>query len=268
MSRLTPVPDIEVRPAADIDAALATLWRRWRADRDTDVRNHLLVHYAPLVRQIASRVAASVPAHVDFTDLVSAGVFGLLDAIDRFDPERGVPFEAYAGLRVRGAVLDALRAHDPVPRQVRARQRAVQAAVQAHVVRTGEYPSNQEIALAVGITPAQVVEVYERAVPSSMESLDELVAGDGEGLPRHERMLDPAAADPEELMLAREQHEQVLDAVASLPDREADVIRMYYGDHLTLREIGEALGVTESRASQLRSRGVSLLKAHVAAQVA
>ncbi|NBO46169.1 MAG: FliA/WhiG family RNA polymerase sigma factor [Actinobacteria bacterium] len=264
IGRHIPVPDVTpVRSTEEVDSDLAKLWHAWRSTHEQELRNRLLVHYSPLVRQVASRVAVGLPAQVEFSDLVSAGVLGLLDAIERFDPTRGAPFEAYAMLRIRGAVLDELRAQDWVPRLARQRQRNVAQVVENFVATHGHYPSTAHIAHISGLTTQQVSEALEQSWFSAVQSLDEVVLSNSDERPRHESLIDPQAPDPETQALQHERHEQVRAAVVDLPEREAKVIDMYYGDHLTLKEIGDILGVTESRASQLRSRALVLLKARM-----
>lgn len=257
-----------IRSTADVEAELAQLWARVSQGVDQEARNRLLIHYAPMVRQIASRVVLGLSSHVEFSDLVSAGVLGLIDAIERFDARHGAPFEAYAHIRVRGAILDELRAQDWVPRQVRARQRHINEAISQHLALHRDYPSNSQIAALTGLTTEQVAETVEQTWFSVVESLDEVVFGTDDERARHESLVDPTAVDPEGSALTRERHAEVVTAVTKLPTREADVIRLYYGDLLTLREIGEILGVTESRASQLRSRALTLLRASMSVQPA
>lgn len=263
------MPDLApIRTAEEVERELAGLWAQVAGGADQSARNRLLVHYAPMVRQVASRIAAGLPPQVDFSDLVSAGVIGLIDAIERFDASHGAPFEAYAHLRIRGAILDELRSQDWVPRQVRARQRRISDAIARHLAQHSGYPSNAEIAGLTGMTAKEVAETLEQTWFSVVESLDEVVAGEDDDRSRHESLVDLAAADPEGSALARERHAHVVSAVADLPQREGEVIRLYYGDRLTLREIGDLLGVTESRASQLRSRALVMLRARVSSEIA
>jgi len=259
---------LQVRSAQEIESDLADLWHGWRSTRTQELRNRLLLHYAPLVRHVASRIAIGLPAQVEFSDLVSAGVLGLLQAIERFDPAQGVPFEAYAMLRIRGAVLDELRAQDWVPRQARQRQRRVAEAVEEFVAANGEYPTTAQLAVLTGLPSEQVAEALEQSWFSAVQSLDEVVLADSDERPRHEMIVDPDAHDPEAEALERERHAQVRAAVVDLPQRESEVIQLYYADHLTLREIGDILGVTESRASQLRSRALMMLRARMHSEIA
>ena len=258
--------DFAVRSAEEVETAIAALWHEWSATHNIDIRNQLVVHYAPLVRFIASRMAIGLPAHIDFGDLISSGVFGLISAIERFDLTRGIPFEGYASTRVRGAMLDELRAHDWVPRQVRVRQRHIATAIREFTQTHGRTPTNREIAHAAEISESEVASVFEHTWFSVVESLDEVVgdASDASAAPsKHEGIVDLTAATPEQSAMALASHEELLGAVHALPEREAHVIQMYYGEGMNLREIGEVLGVTESRVSQIRSRALFLLRAQL-----
>ena len=253
------------RDSEHVGAELAELWSRWTAERDTQTRNRLLVHYSPLVRFVVLRLAAGLPAHVEFADLISTGVFGLIDALEKYQPERGVPFEAYAMTRIRGAVLDDLRAQDWLPRATRERQRDIDRAGQRLHGELGRTPTTAELAEATGLTELQVVDAQRQQWFSVVESLDEVVRGEDDQTTRTESLADVTAPDPQGWLAHRESHRALLAAVDRLPEREARIIRLYYGDTLSLREIGEALGVTESRASQLRSRAIATLRETLAA---
>ena len=248
------------RDSEQIGSELAALWSRWQADHDTETRNRLLVHYSPLVRFVVMRIAAGMPAHIEFADLISTGVFGLIDALEKYQPERGVPFEAYAMTRIRGAVLDELRSQDWLPRSARERQREIDTAGQKLHGELGRQPTASELAEETGLSEQQIIDTQRHQWFSVVESLDEVVHGEGDETSRTESIADVTTPDPQAWLTHREAHHALLDAVDQLPEREARIIRLYYGDTLSLREIGEALGVTESRASQLRSRAIAQLR--------
>lgn len=252
------------RSSEDVGSELASLWSQWAQQRELEARNRLLVHYSPLVRYVVARIASGMPPHIDFADLVSTGVFGLIDALDKYASDRGVPFEAYAMMRIRGAVLDDLRAQDWVPRSARDRQRQVDLARQTLYGELGRLPTTEELSSATGLTAEQVVAALQQQWFSVVESLDEVVHSDDESVSRTESIADPDVLDPELAVARQEAHARLLSAVDVLPDREARVIRLYYGDTLSLRQIGDILGVTESRASQLRSRAIEQLRAALA----
>ncbi len=202
------------------------------------------------MRYVAGRVHAGLPSSVEFADLVSDGVIGLLDAIDKFDLDRGVQFQTYAVRRVRGAILDGLRSTDWVPRSVRDRIRDVKAAVTILEQRLARPPEDDEIAAELGMSVADLREVYAEASHASTVSMEESwvdVEGheeSGGATPGFDDGVPPG----------------FLAAVAELPERDQIVIALYYWDRLTLAEIGQVLGVTESRVSQLHSRATLILR--------
>lgn len=234
-------------PSAD------ALWAAYLERPTRPVRDRLLIHYGPLVRSVAHRVAAGLPSHVDVDDLVQSGVFGLVDAVERFDPERCPRFETYAAQRIRGAVLDDLRAQDWVPRTVRGRAREVDRAREHLAGRLGRTATDGELAAALGVPLRDLRATGRGALLVSVEALDE--AG---GL--SEVLADEAAADPVAVVQQRETVRQLSAAVSQLGDRDREVIRMYYVENRTLAEIGRILGVTESRVCQLHSRLVGRLR--------
>lgn len=234
-------------PSAD------ALWAAFLEHPTRPVRDRLLVHYGPLVRAVAHRVAAGLPSHVDVDDLVQSGVFGLVDAVERFDPERCPRFETYAAQRIRGAVLDDLRAQDWVPRTVRGRARELDRARENLAGRLGRTATAGELAAALGVPLRDLRATGRGALLVSVEALDE--AG---GL--SEVLADESAADPVAVVQERETVRQLSAAVSQLTDRDREVIRLYYVENRTLAEIGRILGVTESRVCQLHSRLVSRLR--------
>lgn len=212
----------------DADGDIARLWADYHDGRDPATRNRLVVHYAPLVKYVAGRVAAGLPSSVDRGDLTSEGIIGLMDAIDKFEPDRGVQFQTYAVRRIKGAIVDSLRAADWVPRSVRARQREEQ---------------GDDVAVRAQVPVGHLNELEGLALA------DELPGALG-GEP----------ADGETRAVLAEQ-------IRDLPERDAVVIALYYFEGLTLSEIGQVLSVTESRVSQLHSRATRALRAklHAAA---
>ena len=229
------------------------LWAAYLEHPTRPVRDRLLLHYGPLVRSVAHRVAAGLPSHVDVDDLVQSGVFGLVDAVERFDPERCPRFETYAAQRIRGAILDDLRAQDWVPRTVRGRARELDRAREHLAGRLGRTATDGELAAALGVPLRDLRATGRGALLVSVEALDE--AG---GL--SEVLADDTAADPVAVVQQRETVRQLSAAVSQLGDRDREVIRMYYVENRTLAEIGRILGVTESRVCQLHSRLVGRLR--------
>ena len=239
------------RPLPDEPAA--ALWAAYRATPDRRTRDRLVVHYCPLVRAVVHRTAVRLPAHVDAADLVQSGVFGLVEAIERYDPDRCPRFESYAASRIRGAVLDELRAQDWVPRTVRLRARQAEQARECLTVSLRRTATQREVADLLQVGSREL----GAAAPSPVLSIDLLrertdggtIDGFADDAP------DPAAAVQE-----RETRRQLWQAVAQLGERDRLVVRLYYLERRTLAEIGQMLGVTESRICQLHSRLVGRLR--------
>jgi len=244
-----------------------TLWLQYRKTGDQGIRDRLILTYAPLVKYVAGRLGSGLPAHVDEGDLVSYGLLGLIGAIERYEPDRDVKFETYAIARIKGAIIDELRAMDWVPRSVRSRAREIERAIAALEAKTGQAPTDEEIAKKVGITVEELEESLTEIARSSIAALDELwtVSGsDGDQVALIDTIEDTEAPDPQATLSHTEMREAIADAIARLPEREKLVVTLYYYEELTLREIGEVLGVTESRVSQLHTKAILRLKARLA----
>ena len=243
------------------------LWRQYRETRDQTIRDRLILGYSPLVKYVAGRLGSGLPAHVDEQDLVSYGLLGLIGAIERFDPDRDVKFETYAIARIRGAIIDELRALDWVPRSVRSRARDIERAISELEGKLGRAPSDEEIARRLGLSGGELEESLAEISRSSIAALDELWSVSGSGgdqVALIDTIEDTAAPDPQSALSHTEMREAIADAIARLPEREKLVVTLYYYEELTLREIGEVLGVTESRVSQLHTKAVLRLKARLA----
>jgi RNA polymerase sigma factor FliA len=242
------------------------LWLAYRRTNDQALRDRLIITYAPLVKYVAGRLGSGLPAHVDEGDLVSYGLLGLIGAIERFDPHREIKFETYAIARIRGAIIDELRALDWVPRSVRARAREIERAIGELEAKTGQVPTDEEIAAKIGISTDELEQSLSDIARSSIAALDELwsVSGEGDEVSLLDTIEDPTGARPADALDERETKEIVADAIARLPEREKLVVTLYYYEELTLREIGEVLGVTESRVSQLHTKAILRLKSRLA----
>jgi RNA polymerase sigma factor for flagellar operon FliA len=243
------------------------LWLQYRKTGDQGLRNRLILTYAPLVKYVAGRLGSGLPAHVDEADLASYGLLGLIGAIERYDPDRDVKFETYAIARIKGAIIDELRAMDWVPRSVRSRAREIERAIAALEAKLGRAPSDEEIAAKLGITEDELNESLGDIARSSIAALDELWTVSGSGgdqIALIDTIEDENAPDPQGSLSQTELKEAMADAIARLPEREKLVVTLYYYEELTLREIGEVLGVTESRVSQLHTKAVLRLKARLA----
>jgi RNA polymerase sigma factor for flagellar operon FliA len=246
--------------AGNGDAGVAALWEAYRQDRDSALRDRLMLHYAPLVKYVAGRVGTGLPAHVDLADLVQSGLFGLWDAIDRFEPERGLKFETYAMQRIRGAILDELRAQDWVPRSVRSRAREVERALERLESRLQRSATDAEVAAELGISVAELRELYAQLQLTSVVALDELIAAGRGGTSIAETLADRSMQQPDVLLDSVESRRLLAEAVAQLADRDRTVVSLYYFENLTLAEIGRVLGVTESRVCQLHTRAMLRLR--------
>jgi len=246
------------------------LWLEYRRTEDKGLRDRLILTYAPLVKYVAGRLGSGLPAHVDDGDLVSYGLLGLISAIDRYDPDRDIKFETFAISRIRGAIIDELRSLDWVPRSVRARARQIERAITELEAKLGRAPTDEEIAVKVGISVEELEESFTDISRSSIAALDELwsVSSEGDEVSLLDTLEDPHSVRPAEALDETEVREAIAEAIARLPEREKLVITLYYYEELTLREIGEVLGVTESRVSQLHTKAVLRLKARVAGAVA
>ncbi len=237
---------LPVVPGALSSSPAAALWQRFHDGRDRDVRSELTATYLSLVRYVVARMLPLLPGHVERDSLTHWGVFGLVDAIDRFEPDRGVQFETFAVPRIKGAILDAVRSDDWAPRSVRSRARALAAASAQLEIRLKRAPTTDEIVAEMGIS-RQAFESLR--VHVARGTVDELQLDDAAHLLDHSA--DPAAAfeAAEELRVLRE-------GIAELPDRQRRVLELYYFDELTLREIADVLGVSEGRVSRIRSRAI------------
>lgn len=229
----------------------APLWRQYELDGDAEA---LLVRHWGLVRRIAGRMSGDLPPFVDRSDLVSYGIVGLADAIDKFDPDRAVPFETYAATRIRGAILDGLRSVDWVPRSVRAKLRALARAESALRTTLQRNPTEAEIAVAAGISVTGVRKLAGAAALCTVVRLDDVRPA--AALNR----ADPRADHPGQALEAAERKQAVVTAIEGLDDRDRTVIDLYYYRELKLTEIGRVLGVTEARVSQLHTHARSALR--------
>jgi RNA polymerase sigma factor for flagellar operon FliA len=243
------------------------LWREYRKHGDRTVRDRLILTYAPLVKFVAGRLGSGLPAHVDEGDLVSYGLLGLIGAIERYDPDRDVKFETYAIARIKGAIIDELRALDWVPRSVRSRAREIERAIAELEAKLGTAPTDEQIAEKIGVTVKELEDSLTDISRSSIAALDELwtiSSSGGDQVALIDTIEDTEGPEPQTELAQTELKEALGEAIARLPEREKLVVTLYYYEELTLREIGEVLGVTESRVSQLHTKAILRLKARLA----
>jgi RNA polymerase sigma factor for flagellar operon FliA len=240
------------------------IWLQYKQTADPQLRERLILTYAPLVKYVAGRLGTGLPAHVEEGDLVSYGLLGLMNAIERYDPGRDIKFETYAISRIKGAIIDELRSMDWVPRSVRSRAREIERAIVELEHKLHRPPADEEIAAALGISEDEFQDSLTQISRSSVAALDELwtiSSSGGDTVSLIDTLQDPNADDPSLEMTRTEVREALANAIGKLPDRERTVITLYYYEELTLREIGEVLGVTESRVSQLHTKAILRLKA-------
>jgi RNA polymerase sigma factor FliA len=234
------------------ESTVEELWSSYRADPSQELRNRLVLQYSPLVKYVAGRLRARLPESVEYADLVSDGILGLMEAIDRFDPARGLAFQTFAVPRIRGAMVDALRGLDWVPRSVRDKIRKVEEAQQRVEARLGRIPDDPEIAAELGITVSALRDLYAKVAFTSVATVEDLELAD-----------DLSAAATQEI--EDDQAKAALrKVVRELPERDQVIIALYYFEGFTLAEIGQVLGVTESRVSQLHSRATLVLRSRLA----
>jgi len=247
----------------DVAEDLHRLWAQYKVDGAKEARDILMIHYSPLVKYVASRVATGLPANVEQADLVSYGMFGLIDAIDKFEPDRNIKFETYAIPRIKGAIIDELRSLDWVPRSVRFKHREFDKTVSELEGRLKRAPTEQEIANHMGITRSELHDLVTRISSLTMLNLDEPVAGGkdrGESVSLLDTLTDYGAGDLMAGLEGNETRALLTHSINALTDREKVVITLYYFEGLTLSEIGEVLGVTESRVCQIHTKAVGHLR--------
>ncbi|WP_327069111.1 MULTISPECIES: RNA polymerase sigma factor WhiG [unclassified Kitasatospora] len=263
----TPARAADARPGArgtGGQSALESLWRSYKGSGDPYLREQLILHYSPLVKYVAGRVGVGLPANVEQADFVSSGVFGLIDAIEKFDLDRAIKFETYAISRIRGAIIDELRALDWIPRSIRQKAKAVERTYAALEARLRRTPHEPEVAAEMGIAIEDLHAIFSQLSLANVVALDELLHPAGEGgerLSLMDTLEDTGADDPVEVAEDRELRKLLARAINTLPDREKTVVTLYYYEGLTLAEIGQVLGVTESRVSQIHTKSVLQLRA-------
>ncbi len=248
---------------------LRDLWRRYKTSGDERARERLVVAYSPLVKYVAGRMASGLPAHVEESDLISYGLIGMINAIERFELDREIKFETYAITRIKGAIIDELRSLDWVPRSVRARAREIERANAKLEHALQRAPTDEEMATELSMTMQEFHDALLKISNSTVAALDELWSvsdASGDQVSLLDTLHDPDALDPAAVMDQTDLKDRVADAIARLPEREKLVVALYYYENLTLREIGEVLGVTESRVSQLHTKAVLRLRSRLSAE--
>lgn len=247
-------------------ADIEQLWADYKTSRDQEARDKLIVQYSPLVKYVAGRVGVGLPRNVEQADLTSFGVFGLIDAIEKFDPERGYKFETYAIARIKGAILDELRSIDWVPRSVRSKARTLERAMAKLELQNHRTPTDKEVAEEMGVSEAQLQTTLSQISFVGVAALDEMLSSGERG---ESVTLGDTVADSEEgpmgIYEVEEMRQILAESINRMPEREKIVLTLYYYEGLTLAEIGRVLGVTESRVCQIHTKAVLQLRLRISA---
>jgi RNA polymerase sigma factor for flagellar operon FliA len=239
------------------------LWLEYRRTKDQKIRETFVIQYSPLVKFVAGKVAVGMPHSVEFDDLVGFGSIGLLDAIDKYDPERGVKFKTYAVTRIRGAIFDELRQIDWVPRSVRKKAKELEETVANLESQMGRTATDQEIASSMGLDDEEYSKTVMKISATSIVSLNEVWSGVDENEKNSigDTIESPISLHPDVMVEKEEIRRVIIDAIKELPEKEKQILVLYWYEDLTLKEIGEVMKVTESRVSQLHSKAMLRLRA-------
>lgn len=257
-----PAAPAPVAPEAPV-SPVAAAWARFEATHCAEAREELILHYVPLVTAVAGRIGMRLPSTVEHADLVSYGMFGLIDAIEKYRAERAVKFESYASSRIRGAIIDELRAMDWVPRSVRTKARAVDRAYGELEATLHRAPTEAEVAQQLDLPVTELRAVYSQLASVNIAALDELLAGSDDrpgAATLADTLGDRRAEDPAGSVDAQETKYLLSRAIECLGERERLVVVLYYYENMTLAEIGRVLGVTESRISQIHTAAMGRLR--------
>lgn len=240
------------------EAARKRLWEDYTRQRTAEIREKIILEYAPLVKVVAGRLSMYLGYSVEYDDMVSYGVFGLIDAIDKFDTTKEVKFETYASLRIRGAILDQIRKMDWIPRTIRQRQKQMDTVMKEIEQRTGREATDEEVAAGLGISPDEFLEWQTQLKANNIISLNEYVEQGSDISPEK----SPAGSYemPEAVVEKSELKEMLEEALELLTEKEKKVVLLYYYEDLTLKEISRVLEVSESRISQLHTKALQKMK--------
>lgn len=239
------------------------LWEMYQKTHDPEIREHFVKKYGPLVKYVAGKVAIGMPSSTDFDDLVSDGVLGLLDAIEKYQLDKNVKFKTYAVTRIKGAIFDGLRERDWIPRSVRQKAKEVEGILLELETKYGRPASDEELAAALNLQIEDLNKLMISISGTAIVSLNDIwhVGSDGVEVSMEDTIEGPVALNPEVLVEKTEVKDIIAKAIQGLPEKEKEVIILYYYEDLTLKEIGEVLDVTESRVSQLHTKAVMRIKA-------
>lgn len=238
------------------------LWREYKKSKDKSIREKFIQQYAPLVKYVAGKVAVGMPYNIEFDDLVSFGVFGLLDAIEKYDPDKMVKFKTYAVTRIRGAIYDELRSIDWVPRSVRQKSKEVEEAIHFVENKLGRAATDEEIANELHMDLREFYNIMTKLSGSSILSLNDVwyTGDENDKISIGDTLESHASLSPEVIIEKDEIKQIIINAISTMPEKEKKVIVLYYYEDLTLKEIGQVLDITESRVSQLHTKAIMRLR--------
>ncbi len=238
------------------------LWELYRNTHDPKIRDRFIEQYSPLVKYVAGKVAIGMPQNVEFDDLVGFGVFGLFDAIEKFDPEKHVKFKTYAVTRIRGAIYDELRSIDWVPRSVRQKAREIEDTIHRLEASLGRAASDKEIADELGVSVSEFQKLMLKVSGTSVLSLNDVwyTGDENDTVAIVDGIESPQSLNPDIIIEKEEIRRVIVQAISELPEKEKKVLVLYYYEDLTLKEIGKVLDVTESRVSQLHTKAIMRLR--------
>ena len=237
----------------------SSLWNEYAADPTPALREKLIIEYSPLVKIVAGKMSMYFGSNVEYDDLVGYGIFGLIDAIDKFDLHKDVKFETYASLRIKGSILDQIRKMDWIPRTIRQRQRELDAASKEIWARTGREPTDEELAEEMGMSENDYYSFLSALKITNLVSLNEFMDAGGNE-PVMDTKKNSYFEQPEEKVSREELSSKLKDALEVLTDKEKKVILLYYYEDLTLKEISEVMEVSESRVSQLHTKALKKMR--------
>lgn len=251
----------EIERAAEED-----LWRIYKRTKDPAVRDEIVRRYAHLVKSVVGKLAATLSKSADFDDLLSYGTLGLLDAIEKFDPDKNFKFSTYAMTRIRGSIYDELRAMDWIPRSVRQKHKDLETAYAALGNRLNRAPTDEELAKELGLSEEEYGKLLAQVGATAVFSLNDLwyVGGDDDELPVIETVEGHKNLKPDQITQRDELKREIVKAINDLPEKERQIVVLYYYEELTLKEIGEVMNLTESRVSQLHGKAILRLRTRLA----
>ena len=231
-----------------------SLWRAYNASRSAELKEKIILKYAHLVKYVAGRMVMHIGQHVEYDDLISYGIFGLIDAIDKFEPERNIKFETYASLRIKGSIIDNIRKMDWVPRTLRQRNKQFEQAFMQLEDALGREPTDEELAKKLSLTLEETQEMMKKSSVVSLVSLDDYLDQNYETA--FPQSMASQADTPESYVNKQELHNMLTETIEKLSEKEKKVVTLYYFEELTLKEISTIMGVSESRISQIHSKAI------------